>query len=152
MKQLLLAALIISTVVTGVSSYDKDQAKFFNTFFSTFTDKEVGKEMKSLCPKDLIKRVKLGEEFFILDIRTEAETKFAGVTMKNTVTIPMHKVFEEKSLKQIPTDKNIVVVCAKGSRAVAIAMALRQIGFTRTYVLSGGIGKLATVLCPSCAK
>lgn len=152
MKQLLLAVLIVCSVVTNILSYDKDQAKFFNTFFSTFKDKEVGKEMKSLCPKDLIKRVKLGEEFFILDIRTEAETKFVGVTMKNSVTIPMHKVFEEKSLKQIPTDKNIVVVCAKGSRAVAVAMALRQIGFTKTYVLSGGLANLATVLCPNCAK
>ncbi len=152
MKLLVISLSLVCSIVFTSNGYDKELAKTFNTFFESFTDKEVGKALQKLCVKDFIKRNKLGEEFFILDIRTVAETKLIGVTLPNTLTAPMDKVFLEENLKKLPTDKNIVVVCAKGSRATATAMALRQIGFKKVYILSGGFAKLASTLCPTCVK
>ncbi len=87
-----------------------------------------------------------------LDIRTEGEKKIIGLTFKNIVSVSMDKVFKEENLSKLPAETIIVVVCAEGARAVAIAMALRQIGFKHTFVLSGGINNLATNVKPKCVE
>ncbi len=135
-------------IICTATAYDNEKAQFFNEFFTPFTGKEVAKQMQNITAEALLKRLELGEEFFFLDIRTEAETKIVRLGFENTLLVPMDKVFNEANLEKIPGDKNIVVVCAKGSRATATAMALRQLGFKKTFILAGGISGLTASLCP----
>ncbi len=148
MQKLLITLLAVFGIIVHTAAYDKEKAQFFNEFFKPFAGKDVSKQMQKITVEALMKRLELGEEFYFLDMRTEGETKIVRLGFENTLIIPMEKVFDETNLKKLPADKNIVVVCAKGSRATATAMALRQIGFTKTFILIGGISGLTASLCP----
>ncbi len=152
MLKFTITILIIIGIVFHSAGYDKEKAKSFNQFFTSFTDDAVVKEMNKLCPKVMFKRMELGEEFMFLDIRTEGEKDIIGLTLENTVSLSMNEVFIEGNLAKLPSDKNIVVVCAKGGRAVAIAMALRQIGYKQIFVLGGGLTNLITNVKPKCVS
>ncbi len=148
MKQLTITILVTISIIVQISAYDKEKAKSMQQFFKPFSGKNTSKAMQKITVESLLKRIELNEEFYFLDMRTEAEVNIVRLGFKNTLAVPMDKVFTEENLAKIPTDKNIVVVCAKGSRATATAMALRQIGFEKTYILVGGIAGLAGYLCP----
>ncbi len=152
MYKIIAISIFICFIITGTFGYDKEKAEYFNTFFSSFSDKVAGKKMQKITPEKMIKRISLGEEFTIIDIRTKAETDLVSVGFKNTLNIPMDQVFTKENLAKIPKDITIVILCKSGSRAVATAMALRQIGFDKTHILAGGIIALTTYLCPSKAQ
>lgn len=79
----------------------------------------------------------------MLDIRTPQEMEVVGITLKNTLKIPMHELFNEVNLKKIPKDKKLIVVCHTGTRAAAATMALRAVGFMNAFMFKGGIIELS---------
>ena len=89
MNRLILSIIMVLSIIIQTTAYDKEKAAAFNKFFSAFTDEAVVKEMKSLCPKVLLKRMELGEEFLFLDIRTQREKDILGLNFKNTITVSM---------------------------------------------------------------
>lgn len=97
---------------------------------------------------DFVKAVQTGQEMFVLDIRTPAETGMYGLTLPGSTAIPMNHVFKPGNLARIPTDQKVVVVCKGGHRAMATATALRHVGFKNVYVLKHGISDLANYLSP----
>lgn len=89
---------------------------------------------------------------FVLDVRTEQESAIYGITLADSVSVPMKEVFTKETLDQLPTDRKIVVVCKGGHRATAVAMGLRQIGFKDVFILKGGFTAFAKYLTPKTAN
>lgn len=145
----ILTVFVVLMLFSQSFSYDKERAKENKKFFTAFSGKNVGKAMQLECPKTLLKKMKMGEKFCFLDIRTKAEIKIAGITYENTIEVEMDKVFNNSTLDKLPTDVKIIVVCAKNNRAIAIAIALRQTGFSNVMVLKGGLNALAANLGPA---
>jgi len=108
--------------------------------------------VKNIPYSDFVKAVKADTKPFVLDVRTEQEAAIYGITLADSVSMPMKRVFTKDTLDQIPTDRKIVVVCKGGHRATAIAMGLRQIGFKDVFILKGGFAALAKFLAPKTAN
>ena len=91
--------------------------------------------MKFVTPDQLKRRISDGDVPFMLDVR-EPEEMADGV-IAGSVNIPMDDV--EHRLHEIPTDREIVVICHMGLRSAFIARRLKALGYDRVSNLSGGM-------------
>lgn len=66
------------------------------------------------------------------------EAGIYGMTLPGSLAIPTNEVFLPQNLARIPQDKTVLVICKSGTRAAAVATALRHIGFNDVYILKGG--------------
>ncbi len=148
MRKLITTALAVITLSTSAFSIDWELAKKYDAIFSKLDQKALAKSPCRMTPKQVVEMIKKGEEVVLLDIRTKPEQSIAGLTYKNSLHIPMDKLFKEENLKKLPKDKKIIVVCHSGARAIAATFALRSIGFENAYALKGGIAALADYLTP----
>ncbi len=74
-------------------------------------------------------------EACLIDVRENYERDICQIPSKH---IPMAEVPTRH--KEIPTDKQIVVMCRSGKRAEAVAHLLEdELGFSKVLVLEGGI-------------
>ena len=74
------------------------------------------------------------KDFLLLDVRESFEHEHFNIGGLN---IPLGELSNE--LQQIPTDKSIVVYCAKGIRSVIAIQKLESKGYQNLYNLSGGV-------------
>jgi NADPH-dependent 2,4-dienoyl-CoA reductase/sulfur reductase-like enzyme/peroxiredoxin family protein/rhodanese-related sulfurtransferase/TusA-related sulfurtransferase len=74
------------------------------------------------------------KEAFFLDVRTEEE--FDLGTIEEAINIPHTEI--RFRLKEIPTDRPIVVLCSIGIRGYLAERMLRQNGYNEVYNLIGG--------------
>lgn len=88
-------------------------------------------------PKDLIAKIKNGDNFILLDVRTPEE--YSEGHLKGAVLIPHTEI--QKRYKELgnATDKEIVVYCAVGGRSSKASEALVKLGFKKIKNLAGGI-------------
>ena len=148
MRKLLATALTLLTLSVPTFSIDWELAKKYDSIFSRLDQKTLTKSPCRVTPKQVLEMIKNGEDVVLLDIRTEAEQSIVGLTYKNSLHIPMDKLFKEENLKKLPKDKKIIVICHSGARAIAATFALRSIGFKNAYALKGGISALARYVTP----
>ncbi|RSL29268.1 MBL fold metallo-hydrolase [Salibacterium salarium] len=99
--------------------------------------------IQAIQAETLAKKVMNQENFFILDVRNEEEFKDWKVEGKNVEIInkPYFELLEgvESIAYQIPTDKDVIVVCAKeGSSQFVADMLAEEIG-GEFYYLAGGM-------------
>ncbi|AAC07504.1 putative protein [Aquifex aeolicus VF5] len=148
MKKYLAVALAV--VSFGGLSFGVDEAliKKYDKMFSQMTQETLAKSPCRVTPKQVVEMIKKGEDVVLLDIRTEAEQSIVGLTYKNSLHIPMDKLFKPENLKKIPRDKKVIVICRSGARAIAATFALRSAGFDNVYALKGGIAALADYVTP----
>jgi rhodanese-related sulfurtransferase len=144
---LLAVALVI--IASAASAYDETMARSYEQYFEVFEGKATGKALQLMGAAEFVDAVKAGEDVFVLDIRTSAETEIYGITIPGAVSIPMNEVFNPENLARIPDNRKVVVVCRGGIRAAVIATGLRHIGFADVYVLHKGTMALADYLTPS---
>jgi rhodanese-related sulfurtransferase len=71
----------------------------------------------------------------MLDVREPEELMDAVIP--GAVNIPMDEV--EPRLRELPTDRDIVVICHLGQRSEFIANRLNALGYERAMNLSGGM-------------
>ncbi len=114
--------------------------------FSNFTPKVLASNPCAVEPEQVVDLIKEKQDFVILDIRTPLEQELLAPRLKNTLYIPMHELFKEENLKKIPKDKTVLVLCHTDRRATAVVVALRLLGFDRTFVLRGGVVELSRVV------
>ena len=145
----LLTTLMLTSSVAF--AYDADLAGHFEQFYRPFDGKTCAKALQQIPAAGFVKSVKAGEKLFVLDVRTPGETGIYGIALEDSLAVPMGKVFKKEILDQIPTDRKVVVICKGGTRAMAVAMGLRQIGFANIFVLKGGFTALTTTLSPKTA-
>jgi rhodanese-related sulfurtransferase len=72
---------------------------------------------------------------FVLDVRTQAE--WDEFHAPNTTLIPLDQLASR--LSEVPTDKEIVVVCGSGNRSQQGRDILLNAGFTRVTSMQGGL-------------
>ncbi len=91
--------------------------------------------MKSISAEELERCLDNGAAPFLLDVR-EPQEMVDGV-IAGSVNIPMGEV--EHRLGELPTDRDIVVICHVGARSEYIAKKLVALGYGRALNLSGGL-------------
>lgn len=144
MKQTIMIIIAVFVMLGNAFAFDKETAKKFDAMFSQMTPEVIAKKPCEIDSKQLFDMIKKKEDFVVLDIRTPQEMDIIGITLKNTIRIPMHELFKEANLKKLPSDKKIIVICHTGTRSVAVTTALRSIGLTNAYTYKGGTIELAT--------
>ncbi len=77
------------------------------------------------------------EGSFILDVRQPEE--WAQGHISGATLIPLGDL--STRLSELPTDKNIVVVCRSGNRSAQARDILRSAGFSRTTSMAGGMNE-----------
>jgi rhodanese-related sulfurtransferase len=75
------------------------------------------------------------EGAFFLDVRSQREWDLAHIA--GSVLIPLEEL--KTRLAEVPADKDVLVVCWAGSRSWIGGGILKQAGFTRVSVVSGGL-------------
>jgi len=72
----------------------------------------------------------------LLDISEPGDFKKGHIP--NAINVPLKKLREDKNLEK-HKNKNVVVICRAGNRAVSAARYLLKNGFENVYSLSGGM-------------
>lgn len=95
-----------------------------------------------ISAEQLHERMNAGQDVWILDVRNteeHADWKIEGQTIRS-INIPYFDFLEDDdaNFKDLPTDEEMVVVCAKGGSAMFVAETLEEKGF-KSSVLDGGM-------------
>ena len=91
---------------------------------------------KNLSAADAKTRIESGDPLFILDVRQPEEFRsghIAGATL-----IPLGEL--SKRLKELPTDQEILCVCASGSRSSVATRQLIDAGYKAINLQGGMMG------------
>lgn len=145
---LFVAAGLLVAASTPAWSYDAELAHSYAKLFAPVSGAGAGKALHLVGPDAFTDELKRGKKFTIIDLRTPGETGLIGLTLPDTMTIPVDKLFLKENLDRIPTDKPVMLVCKSDVRAIAAATALRHLGFENVYVLSGGLQGLSNYYGP----
>jgi rhodanese-related sulfurtransferase len=91
--------------------------------------------VKEICPTTTQQWVKNGA--LLVDVREKNETELLAFDVPNIINIPLSE-FEER-YTEIPKDKEVVMVCAVGSRSLRAAGFLVNHGYTNVVNMQHGM-------------
>jgi len=89
---------------------------------------------QNIGPEELTKKMKSGEDFFLLDVRTP--TEHAAQAIEGSSLIPLQELGVRTD--EIPRNKGIVVYCRVGNRSAYACEYLARMGYN-VKNLEGGI-------------
>lgn len=93
---------------------------------------------KSISWEEVIERLKNDDkDIIIVDVRTPNEVKELTQRYSNWINIPYESA--RTKIKNLPKDKDLIIICSVGARAYEVARWLKAEGFERVYVPLGGI-------------
>jgi len=92
--------------------------------------------VKHILPEAAYKAVQEGKAY-LLDVREANEWERERLGMADVLYHPLSMIMER--LKHLPTDRTIIVVCAKGIRSAKVTNLLFLQGFASVANLDGGI-------------
>lgn len=150
MKKVILMVVVYLLTISSGWAYDKIMAESYAQYFKPFSEKATSKSLHMMKTADFVKDLRAGK-LFVLDVRTPGESGIYGITVPESVAIPMDQVFIPENLASLPTSGKIVVVCKAGQRSMAVSTALRHIGFENVYTLKLGLQDLAKYVTPKTA-
>ena len=91
--------------------------------------------MELICPKEVQKRLMYKDDLVILDIREGYELDICGI---DAIHVPMDEV--QSRLDEIPSGKDLIIMCRSGKRAMALANLLEtDFEYNNVSVMEGGI-------------
>ncbi|MGG3470483.1 MBL fold metallo-hydrolase [Neobacillus pocheonensis] len=94
-----------------------------------------------MTSKEVTEKVFNKEELFILDVRNESDFKDWKIEGENFeyLNIPYFELLDgvEEIMDKIPTNKEVLVVCAKEGSSVMVAEMLSDAGLTVSYLKGG---------------
>lgn len=91
--------------------------------------------IKEIDAHDLQTRIKEGDDFVLLDIRSAGEI-IQGV-LPDAVHMPMHLI--PLRISELPRDKAVILYCHSGARSYHACTYLAQQGLENVINLRGGI-------------
>ncbi|MFV8828821.1 MBL fold metallo-hydrolase [Alkalihalobacterium sp. APHAB7] len=99
--------------------------------------------VKDITAKEIMDRIVDNEELFILDVRNESDFqdwKIEGKTFSH-LNVPYFELIDgvDPIVEQLPTEKDIVVLCAKGGSSAFVGEMLVDAGFNKVYSLVDGM-------------
>ena len=100
----------------------------------SFLSRLFGPAIPKISPTELSEKLKFGKHPLILDVRQPAE--FQQVHITGAKLIPLNELY--KRMKELPKGREIVCVCATGSRSKSAAKILAKEGFT-VFDMQGGM-------------
>ena len=142
-KKYLFSSLATAVFAVSASAYDTAKAENLNNFYSHLTQQACADSKLFTTGDDVMKMFRDKAKFTLLDVRTAGENAVVSLSSENAMHIPVKNLFEKANLEKLPTDQPIIIVCHSGTRAVMVAMGLKQIGFAQVHVLKGGLVALA---------
>ncbi len=89
---------------------------------------------QNIGPEELIKKMKSGENFLLLDVRTPREN--AAQAIEGSYLLPLQELGFR--LNELPRNKEIVVYCRVGNRSAYACSYLSRMGY-KVKNLEGGI-------------
>jgi rhodanese-related sulfurtransferase len=92
-------------------------------------------EISHITPLEAYKILK--QNCILVDIREKNEVSDKKFNAPKIIYCPFSK-FEENYIN-LPTDKQLIIACATGSRSKKAIMFLKEKGYTNLFNLSGGI-------------
>ena len=149
---LILSLTLMVCFSSAVVGYDADLAQSYAKLFQPVAGAKAGKALHFVTPEKLIKDLQKGKQVVTLDIRTPNEFGVFGMTLPDSMSIPVNDVFLPENLDRIPEDKQVVILCKSGARAIAVGTALRHVGFKNVYILKGGLTALSNYLSAKTAN
>ena len=93
--------------------------------------------VKEICPTTTQEWVKNGA--LLLDVGEKDEVEQLAYEVANIINIPLSE-FEER-FKEVPKDKDVVVVCEGGGRSLRAAGFLVNHGYTNVVNMQHGIAR-----------
>ena len=94
-----------------------------------------------MTAKEVTKKVLNKEELFILDVRNESDFQDWKIEGQNFdyLNVPYFELLDgvEEIIEKIPTNKEVLVVCAKEGSSIMIAEMLSDAGITVSYLQGG---------------
>lgn len=95
--------------------------------------------MKIVSASKLKKILEAEDSLLILDVRDENELSGELGYFENSINIPLRSLRDRISELETMKDKEIIIVCRSGMRAVTAAKFLAREGFGNVEVLMGGM-------------
>lgn len=99
-----------------------------------FIKKILGDSSADAMPADIKDRLEGKDALFVLDVRQPEEFRTGAI--KGAKLIPLGEL--SKRMKELPQDREILVVCRSGSRSAMAARQLANAGY-KTINLRGGM-------------
>jgi rhodanese-related sulfurtransferase len=90
--------------------------------------------------------IQQGEDFLLVDVREMSEYQTASIG--GSVLIPLAELKTSVGQLEPYRDKRIVVHCHHGGRSMRAVMALRQLGFSGSQNMAGGIDEWSLQINP----
>jgi len=93
--------------------------------------------METITVEELREKKASGEELYILDVREQSEYDVVNMGAK---LMPLGKIMNGE-IDEIEDwkDKEVIIHCRSGVRSMQACMVLEQMGFGKTFNLTGGI-------------
>jgi rhodanese-related sulfurtransferase len=91
----------------------------------SFLSKLFGPSVPSISPLELSEKLKVGKHPMVLDVRQPDE--FAQMHIAGAKLIPLNEL--RRQMKDLPASREIVCVCASGSRSSSAAKLLAEAGY-----------------------
>ena len=98
-------------------------------------EKLLGPRLARITADDLLGRLASAQPPVLLDVRTAVE--FADGHIAGAINIPHDQLLARVSELSVYKDRDVVLYCRSGARAVHAARTLQQHGFIRIALLSG---------------
>ena len=121
----------------GLDSYYLDGG--FSSWNGKIAKGPIGKTISS---DELVQKL---DSVYLLDVRNKDE--FSEFQISGSVNIPLEELFDEKTISNLPRDKQIVTICPHGNRAMIASFALARAGIN-SHVLENGLVGWNQVLKP----
>jgi glyoxylase-like metal-dependent hydrolase (beta-lactamase superfamily II)/rhodanese-related sulfurtransferase len=105
---------------------------------------ENSQQVPEMAVAELLAKIDAGEPLLLLDVRNDDEFegwKLEGRRPVDTMHVPYFEFIENEadSIAHIPTDREVVVLCAKGGSSEMVAGMLRDAGIAAKNVTGGMI-------------
>lgn len=104
--------------------------------------------IERIAPRELARRIAVGEPFVLLDVREPAECSVCQLA--GSINIPLGELGRRHG--ELDRSARIVCICHHGVRSSHAASALQRLGFEFLLNLAGGIDRWATDVDPQMSR
>lgn len=91
---------------------------------------------ETISAQELKERVEQGDDLLLLDVRTPEQYQAKHFDDERVMQVTLGDIRER--IKEIPRNKEVISICAMGSRAYEASRILKGAGFEKVLVLEGG--------------
>ncbi len=92
---------------------------------------------KGITAQELYSKLNSQDDFVLLDVRTPSQYRAGHIEDKRALLIPIGEL--RRRVGEIPQGKEVIVVCAVGSRSYEAQRILEGAGFANVRFLEGGL-------------